>query len=215
MAKFPSSVLRKHASTLLDSPPSTSSSSKIPSQRHSTLTKVPFYQKKKQASTSDAAVILPITTSEQLVLYTDGAAKGNGKTYARAGYGIYYGDEDPCNVSARVPLIMPQTNQVAELLAATVAMELCITAKERRKIIIVTDSMYVINGITSWILGWKRNNWKTSAGKDVLHQSLWQRLDKAEKQMSNVQYIHVRGHQGIYGNEAADQLAVRGSLLDK
>lgn len=174
-------------------------------------TKAPFYKKQKKPSSVN--LVLPITTTKQVVIYSDGAAKGNGKSHAKAGYGIFFGEDDPRNIAARVPLDMPQTNQVAELLATTVAMETCVHANEIRKVIVVTDSMYVINGITSWIIGWKKNAWKTSKGGDVLHQSIWQRLDTAQNQLQEVQYIHVRGHQGISGNEAADKLAVHGATL--
>ncbi len=221
MPVYPSSTLRNHASALLSSssPPQTAATVHR-HQRTFAIPAQPFYKKKQQQqkkkpSSASAHVDLPVTTTEQVVIFTDGSARGNGKSHARAGYGIYFGeDEDSRNVAARVPEELVQTNQIAELLAATVALELCAAAEEKRKVIIITDSMYVINGITSWILGWKRNQWKTSQGKDVLHQLVWQRLDRAQQQMTNIQYIHVRGHQGVEGNEAADKLAVRGSMMD-
>ncbi len=154
------------------------------------------------------------TTEQQLIVFVDGAAKANGRVGASAGYGIHFHSEEQRDVSAKVPSEYPQTNQVAELMAATTAMELCRAASETRKIIFVTDSKYVLDGITSWIHNWKRNAWKTATKKDVLHKVLWQRLDAARQKLT-VDFVHIRGHQGCIGNEIADKLAVQGVLCER
>jgi ribonuclease HI len=90
-----------------------------------------------------------------------------------------------------------------ELMAAIAALE----ALERPSdITVVTDSTYVKDGITSWIHGWKRNGWKTSARKPVKNDDLWLRLDTAQSR-HRVTWEWIKGHTGHEQNERADQLA--------
>ena len=77
------------------------------------------------------------------------------------------------------------------------------------EITIVTDTVYVKNGVTEWIHGWKRNGWRT-AGKDpVKNADLWQRLDAAQKS-HKVTWRWIKGHAGHAENERADALARAG-----
>lgn len=69
-----------------------------------------------------------------------------------------------------------------------------------------TDSKYVLQGITEWMAGWKKNGWKTAARKPVKNVDLWQQLDK-EVSRHDIKWQWVKGHSGIHGNEMADQLA--------
>ena len=71
---------------------------------------------------------------------------------------------------------------------------------------IKTDSKYLINGLTNWIQGWKKNGWKTSSGKPVLNQDLWQALDR--DQLDNIKLEFVKGHSGDKDNERVDAIAV-------
>lgn len=71
------------------------------------------------------------------------------------------------------------------------------------------DSQYVMQGVTSWVAGWKRNGWRTSAKQPVKNQDLWQALD-AELGRHQVRWVWVKGHDGDPGNEKADELANRG-----
>ena len=70
----------------------------------------------------------------------------------------------------------------------------------------VTDSKYLMDGITGWIHGWKRNGWKTAARKPVKNADLWQRLDSAQA-CHRVQWKWIKGHAGHEQNERADELA--------
>ena len=72
-----------------------------------------------------------------------------------------------------------------------------------------TDSTYVRNGITKWVLGWERNGWKTSAKQPVKNVDLWQRLQAACAR-HHVEWFWVKGHAGVADNELADELATRG-----
>ena len=71
---------------------------------------------------------------------------------------------------------------------------------------VYTDSTYVCKGITEWIAGWKRRNWRTSGGRAVKNQDLWLALDEAQSH-HEVEWQWVRGHAGNVGNERADGLA--------
>ena len=76
---------------------------------------------------------------------------------------------------------------------------------------LTTDSQYVRKGITEWLAGWKRNNWKTASKAPVKNVELWQRLEKAAE-THQVQWCWVKGHSGHPDNEKADELARRGAL---
>ncbi len=79
------------------------------------------------------------------------------------------------------------------------------------KIELYTDSTYVIRGITQWVHGWKKRDWKTAEGKDVLNRSFWEELQqevKSRGKENKVEWKYVRGHEGNPGNERADTIAV-------
>ena len=69
-----------------------------------------------------------------------------------------------------------------------------------------SDSKYVLNGISQWMVDWKRRGWKTAAKKPVLNQDLWQTLDVLSQQ-HEIEWHWVKGHSGHPENEQADQLA--------
>ena len=81
--------------------------------------------------------------------------------------------------------------------------------KEPCNVKLFTDSKYVMDGITQWIENWKKNNWKTSAKKEVKNKALWQQLDHLMA-YHQVQWHWVKGHSGDPGNEMADLLANKG-----
>ena len=95
------------------------------------------------------------------------------------------------------------TNNRMELTAAAAALE---ALKKPSKVIVYTDSEYVKNGITRWMTGWVRKNWRGSGGDLVKNLDLWQRLLAAENP-HDVEWQWVRGHSGDEMNERADLLA--------
>ncbi|HUC60819.1 MAG TPA: ribonuclease HI [Alphaproteobacteria bacterium] len=95
------------------------------------------------------------------------------------------------------------TNNRMELMAAIAAIEALKRAVPAR---IHTDSVYLKDGITRWILRWKANGWRTSDKKPVKNVDLWQRLDRALAG-HQVAWHWVKGHAGHAGNEHADRLA--------
>lgn len=141
-----------------------------------------------------------------LFAYTDGACSGNP---GPGGWGVLMRAVQDGRVVKERELKGGETdttNNRMELLAAINALEALARASD---ITIVTDSQYVKNGVTSWIHGWKRNGWKTSAKKPVKNVELWQRLDEAQAR-HNVIWEWVKGHAGHPENERADELAREG-----
>jgi len=138
--------------------------------------------------------------------FTDGACSGNP---GPGGWGALLQAKDGDTVVKERPLSGGEaltTNNRMELLAAINALE---ALARETEITIVTDSTYVKNGVTSWIHGWKRNGWKTSAKKPVKNDDLWKRLDEAQAS-HDVTWAWVKGHAGHPENERADELAREG-----
>lgn len=153
----------------------------------------------------------------EIHVWTDGACTNNGKPSAVAGYGVYFGENDERNISAR--LEGKQTNQRAELMAVIKAIESIMISNifnaSLLKLHIYTDSRYVIGGATSWIANWKSKGW-TNKKKPIVNLDLWKRIDHlmtTNKERLSFQWIHVDAHSGIHGNEMADKLAKKGTLL--
>ena len=137
----------------------------------------------------------------QVVIYTDGACRGNP---GPGGWGavLLYKDEEK-ELWGGEPAT---TNNRMELTAAIRALE----ALKRPCIVeLHTDSQYGRNGVTEWIHGWKRRDWKTADKKPVKNEDLWRRLDEARNRHT-VTWKWVKGHAGHPLNERADQLANRG-----
>lgn len=86
------------------------------------------------------------------------------------------------------------------------AIEALAALKRPCAVVLHTDSRYVMDGITTWIHGWKKRGWKTSAKKPVLNEDLWRQLDGLNAQHT-VEWRWVKGHDGDAGNERADELA--------
>lgn len=139
--------------------------------------------------------------SDTVVIYTDGACKGNP---GPGGWGAWlrWGAHER-ELFGGEPLT---TNNRMEL---TAVIESLASLKRRMPVAIYTDSEYVKNGITRWIHGWKARGWRTADNKPVKNMELWQRLDLLVGQ-HDVQWHWVRGHTGDPGNERADELANRG-----
>lgn len=138
---------------------------------------------------------------KQIEIFTDGACSGNP---GPGGWGVllrwngvtkelYGGEADT-------------TNNRMELTAAIKALN---ALKEPCEVDLYTDSVYVRNGISSWIDNWKANNWKTSAKKPVKNAELWQQLDEARLR-HKVSWHWVKGHAGHPENERCDELARKG-----
>ena len=142
----------------------------------------------------------------ELFAYTDGACSGNP---GPGGWGVLMVARDGDTILKTRELNGGEaatTNNRMELMAAIGALE---TLTRPSVITVVTDSVYVRNGVTEWIHGWKRNGWRTSAKKPVKNDDLWRRLDEARGR-HQVTWEWIKGHAGHPENERADELAREG-----
>ena len=140
---------------------------------------------------------------KKVSLYTDGACSGNpgpggwafilrcGKTDKE----LERSDGEP-----------DSTNNKMELTAVIRGLE---ALSEPCEVTLYADSSYVLQGMSSWMEGWKKRNWKTASKKAVKNKDLWQLLVKATER-HHIQWFWVKGHTGHEGNELADELANRG-----
>jgi len=135
-----------------------------------------------------------------VVVFADGAAKGNP---GPGGWGAIVVTPDG-HVTELGGGAGHTTNNRMELTAAIEGLR---ALKEPCEVEIVTDSEYLKNGITQWIHGWRRRGWRTAEGGDVVNRDLWEALAAAAERVGTVTWHHVRGHQGIPGNERADEIA--------
>lgn len=141
-----------------------------------------------------------------LFAYTDGACSGNPGPGGWGALLIAREGDEVVKVRELNGGAAETTNNQMELLAAITALE---TLSSPSRITIVTDSVYVKDGITKWIYGWKSRGWKTAAKKPVKNEELWKRLDEAT-QKHDVTWEWVKGHAGHPENERADELARQG-----
>ncbi|PWN51287.1 ribonuclease H-like protein [Violaceomyces palustris] len=148
-----------------------------------------------------------------LRVYCDGSSQGNGGKRARAGWGVFWEDENlsGLNEARRLPG-EHQTNNRAELMAIIRAIQLC--PDPDAELQIYTDSQYAISAITQWQGNWRAKGWKLSTGEPVMNKDLIRRLERElRKRKIRPKLIKVKGHDGIYGNEMADMLANQGASL--
>lgn len=130
---------------------------------------------------------------QELIIYTDGACKGNPGI---GGWGaiLMYGDIKKEIYGSEIHT----TNNRMELMAVIQSLK---SLKRSCNIQIFTDSQYVQKGMLEWIEGWKKKNWK-----NVKNPDLWQELDQLASE-HNITWNWVRGHSGDTYNEKADELA--------
>jgi len=140
-------------------------------------------------------------SKEKVELFTDGACRGNP---GPGGWGVlmrFSGNEKTLHGGEK-----ETTNNRMELTAAIKGLE---ALTKPCTVVITTDSQYVKNGITQWIINWKKKAWLTAAKKPVKNVDLWKQLD-ALTHKHHVDWQWVRGHTGHVENERADKLANQG-----
>ena len=131
-------------------------------------------------------------------VYTDGSCLGNPGT---GGWAFQIFNEG--TIINHFGYQLDTTNNQMELTAAIKALEFL---QKESEIILFTDSAYVRNGITSWIVNWKKNNWKNSQRKDVKNKILWEKLDVLNSR-KNITWKWVKAHDINEHNNKVDLLA--------
>lgn len=134
-------------------------------------------------------------------IYTDGACRGNPGPGGWGAVLIAGSHRKTLHGGER-----ETTNNRMELTAAIEALK---ALRGRQQVVLHTDSRYLMDGINTWLAGWKQRGWKTAAKKPVRNQDLWQALD-AVAQQHDVRWRWVKGHSGHELNDEADALANRG-----
>lgn len=142
-------------------------------------------------------------TTEKIDIYSDGACKGNpgpggwGALLVSGGH-----RKEICGGE------LDTTNNRMEMIAVIRALE---QIKRPSRVRVHTDSQYVQKGVSEWMDGWKRRNWRKADGKPVKNQDLWRALD-ALGSTHTIEWKWVKGHAGHPENERADALANQGVL---
>ena len=133
-----------------------------------------------------------------MIIFTDGACRGNP---GPGGWGalLKYGDTKKELSGGE----LETTNNRMEMMAAIKALE---SLNRPIEVELYTDSVYVKDGITKWIHGWKARNWKTANKKPVKNIDLWRRLERA-MEPHLIDWHWIKGHAGHADNELVDELA--------
>jgi ribonuclease HI len=142
-------------------------------------------------------------SEQQIVVFTDGASKGNP---GPGGWGVVVATPDG-HVTELGGGAAVTTNNKMELTGAIQG--LSHLRGTSGPVAVYTDSTYVIQGIGQWVHNWRRRGWKTAAGGDVLIRDLWEALWEltTERGARTIAWHYVRGHIGIPGNERVDEIA--------
>ncbi|KAI0336025.1 RnaseH-domain-containing protein [Cubamyces sp. BRFM 1775] len=140
---------------------------------------------------------------EAVVVYTDGSCVDNGLATARAGSGIWFGEGDARNGSERVPGT-DQSNQIAEMYAVTMAHR---ATPPFVPLHVVSDSKYVVDGLTRWLPKWEENGWIGVANQCQIKEVA--ALLRSRSAPTTFQWV--KGHSRVRGNEEADRLAAEGA----
>ena len=132
---------------------------------------------------------------------TDGACSGNPGPGGWGGL-IIFDDKSELEIGGSE---QNTTNNRMELTAAIKTLEKLKAYKLKENFKLRTDSKYVIEGYTKWIINWKRNGWKTSSGKSVQNLDLWQKIDQLR--INGLVMEYVKGHSGDKQNDRVDKIA--------
>ena len=141
----------------------------------------------------------------QIKIYTDGACAGNPGPGGWATIILFENRKKELFGGENLT-----TNNRMELTAAIKGLEYCDSQEEKqlslKEIKIFTDSVYLKEGITTWISNWEKNNWKTADKKNVKNVDLWKKLKDLTKS-KQIEWCWIKSHSGNPMNDLADRLA--------
>ena len=145
----------------------------------------------------------PAPRCREITVYTDGACLNNGKLNAKCGSGVWFDQDSPRNLAIRVPGDS-QSNQVGELAAVIAALS---TIPPYQPLKIITDSKYVIDGLTTHLEHWEDDGWIEIKNANLFRKAAHLQRHRAARTSSQ----WTKGHSGNQGNEGSDALAKRGA----
>lgn len=135
---------------------------------------------------------------KEVIIYCDGSCKGNPGPGGWSAIMVYRGKRKILTGFER-----ETTNNIMELTCAIKALE---QLKESCAVVLYSDSIYLVKGMTEWIQNWKRNGWKNSQKKIIKNIQLWKQLDVLN-QKHTIHWQWIKGHDGHPENEECDRLA--------
>jgi ribonuclease HI len=150
---------------------------------------------------------LPVDFSGDFALFSDGGCRGNPGPGA---WGIVGQTNDGAIIFEESGFDTHTTNNKMELLGAIKALEKLTEINPLigdQQVNLYTDSKYVVDGINTWVDGWKRRGWKKADKKTPENLELWQSLDLLKASFSNLNFLWVKGHSGHPQNDRCDKLA--------
>lgn len=146
-----------------------------------------------------------MTSFDRIIIFTDGACSGNP---GKGGWGAIV--VRPNGLVKELGDYAEGTTNNRMELAATI-FSLKSVADDEAGVDLYTDSVYVIRGITQWIWGWRKRQWKTAEGEDVANKDSWEALAEIVSQRTGkraIKWHWVRGHTGVPGNVRVDEIGV-------
>lgn len=162
------------------------------------------------SSESDLKSLMENDSLTKITVYTDGACpnqQNKKRTHKIGGWGVYIPAYKDVVAQSYYGYSMNTTSNQMEMQAIVEALKVC---PKKSYLVVYSDSKYFIDGITKWIKGWKRNNWKLSNGQPVKNKHLWIHIDQLSVQFYSITWNWIKGHAGHEGNEQADLLANKG-----
>ena len=162
----------------------------------------------------------------EIMVFTDGSTINNGSKNAKGGVGVFFADNDLRNISKSIVSSNVNgkvTNNICELIGVILAIEKIVateTTMNKVRIVIMTDSDYIVKSVLKYSINWRKNGYKNKQGKPIKNIVLMKKvIELVEKY--NVKLHHCLAHRSEpkepykrkiwYGNKMADLLARQGS----
>ena len=158
-------------------------------------------------STDDFHLSDELTNNFEWLCFSDGACRGNPGPGA---WGSIMQDVKSKVVYEASGVEVPTTNNRMELQGAIEVLKFLLDEdafKESDRVVLFSDSKYVVDGITTWVTGWKKRGWRKADKKAPENVELWQELDSVRDEFNSITFKWVKGHSGHPQNEYCDQLA--------